>query len=109
MDNKRVMQWVIPLLYGVGVGIIVAWNAELWFPTHDAVAKYVSLLGIAALLVASLLKVRTGYNWPWEGPAEWAEPQRNTMKAAWRNLVLWLVIVLLLLAFFTLWQFPGFR
>ena len=62
-----------------------------------------------ALLVASLLKVRTGYNWPWEGPAEWAEPQRNTMKAAWRNLVLWLVIVLLLLAFFTLWQFPGFR
>jgi hypothetical protein len=109
MDNKRAMQWLIPLLYGAGIGIIVAWNAELWFPTYNAVSKYVSQLGIAALLVATLLKVRTGYNWPWEGSTEWAEPQRNTTKAAWRNLVLWLVIVLLLLAFFTLWQFPGFR
>ena len=109
MDNKRVIQWLIPLLYGVGLGILIAWSAEAWLPVRDAVSKYVSNVGIAALLIATLLKVRSGYNWPWEGSAEWAEPQRIGTKAVWRNLVLWLIIVLLLLAFFTLWQFPGFR
>ena len=109
MDNKRVIQWLIPLLYGVGVGILIAWGVEAWLPVRDAVSKYVSNVGIAALLIATLLKVRSGYNWPWEGPAEWAEPQRIRTKTVWRNLALWLIIVLLLLAFFTLWQFPGFR
>jgi hypothetical protein len=109
MDNKRAMQWLIPLLFGISVGILIAWGAEAWLPVRDAVSKYVSQFGIAVLLIATLLKVRTGYNWPWEGSAEWAEPQQISMKAVRRNLVLWLIIVVLLLAFFTLWQFPGFR
>jgi hypothetical protein len=109
MVNRRAIQWLIPLLYGVGLGITICWNVEIWLPDRDAVSKYVSLLGIAALLIATLLKSRTGYNWPWEGPAEWAEARETSMKAHLRNLVLWVVIVLLLLALFTLWQFPGFR
>jgi hypothetical protein len=109
MDNKRVIQWLIPLLYGVGVGIIIAWSVEIWLPATDAVSKYVSLFGIAALLIATLLKSRTGYNWPWEGPAEWGEARQTSMEAHLRNLGGWVIIVLLLLALFTLWQFPGFR
>lgn len=97
MDNGRVTQWLIPFLYGVAVGIMVAWNAEVWLPARDAISKYVSLFGIAALFIAILLKYRTGYNWPWEGPTEWAEAGRASRKAS-----LWLIIVLLLLALFTL-------
>jgi hypothetical protein len=109
MDNKRALRWLIPFLYGVSVGILIAWGAEAWLPVRDAVSKYVSQFGIAVLLIVTLLKVRTGYKWPWEGAAEWAEPQQIWTKAVWRNFVLWLILVLLLLAFFTLWQFPGFR
>jgi predicted membrane protein len=104
MDKKRVIQWVIPLLYGLAVGIIVAWTVEIWLPGQDAVAKYVSPFGIAAIFIAILLKLRTGYNWPWEGSTEWAEPQATSMKAHLRNFAIWVVIVLLVLAAFTMLQ-----
>jgi hypothetical protein len=105
MPNRRLIQWLIPLLYGISVGIFIAWGAEAWLPARDVVAKYVSVCGIASLLVAVFLKSRTGYNWPWEGQAEWAEPNPAATNTYIRNLVLWIVIVLLLLAMFTVWQF----
>jgi hypothetical protein len=108
MDNKRVVQWLIPLLYGVAIGIIMAWITEILIPGRDAASKYVSLLGILALLVATLVKSRTGYNWPWEGAAEWAEPGQTSIQFSWRKFALWTVVVLLLLTLFTYLQ-PGFR
>jgi Mn2+/Fe2+ NRAMP family transporter len=109
MSNRRIIQWLIPLLYGIAVGIFIAWGAEALLPARDVVAKYVSIFGTASLLVAVLLKSRTGYNWPWEGQAEWAEPNPAATNTYVRNLALWIVIVLLLLALFTLWQFAAYK
>jgi hypothetical protein len=106
--SKRVVQWLIPLLYGVAVGIIIAWITEILIPGRDAASKYVSLFGILALLVAMLVKSRTGYNWPWEAAAEWAEPGQISIQFSWRKFALWTLVVLLLLALFTYLQ-PGFR
>ena len=83
---------------------MIAWNAEIWLPARDAVSKYVSLVGIATLFIAIVVKYRTGYNWPWEGPTEWAEARQTSTKAYLRNFALWVIIVLMLLALFTLWQ-----
>jgi hypothetical protein len=107
-EHKRVVQWMIPLLYGIALGIIIAWIAEILIPSRDAVSKYVSLFAILALIVATLVKSRTGYNWLWETTAEWAEPGQTSIQAYWRNFALWAAIVLLLLALFTFLQ-PGFR
>jgi hypothetical protein len=109
MEKKRAIQWLVPALLGMSLGIIVAWIVEIWLPGPDAVAKYVSPFGIAACLTAILLKSRTGYNWPWEGSAEWAEAETTSVKFHLRNFAVWVVIVLVLLVLFTLWQFPGFR
>jgi small-conductance mechanosensitive channel len=109
MDKKRVIQWLIPALFGIAIGILVAWTVEIWLPGRDAAAKYVSQFGIAALLIAILIKSRTGYNWPWEGATEWADAKATPYKAQLRNFALWVVIVIMLLALFTLWQFPGVR
>ncbi len=109
MDRKRVIQWLIPALFGIAVGILVAWVVEIWLPGRDAAAKYVSQLGIAVLLIAILIKSRTGYNWPWEGATEWADAKATPSKAHFRNFALWVVIVIMLLALFTFWQFPGVR
>jgi hypothetical protein len=59
------------------------------------------------LEVAIVVKARTGYNWPWQSEAEWAEAR--PIRVYLRNFVLWVVVVLLLLAVFTLWQFPGLK
>ena len=109
MDRKRVIQWLIPALFGIAVGILVAWVVEIWLPGRDAAAKYVSQLGIAVLLIAILIKSQTGYNWPWEGATEWADAKATPYKAHLRNFALWVVIVIMLLALFTFWQFPGVR
>jgi hypothetical protein len=108
MDKRRLIQTLIPLLYGLFVGIFIGWGVELWVPGsgHAAAWRYLSLFGIAALLLATFLISRTGYTWPWEGRAEWAAPSSTT--AYLRNLVPWLVVVVLLLVVFIFWQ-PGFR
>jgi hypothetical protein len=104
MNMKRAIQWLIPLLYGISLGAGGAWIVELLLPGRDAAATYASPFAIAAILVAVFLKLKTGYNWPWEGLAEWSEPapMKGRTIALW--LVIWLVIVLLLLAVFTLRQ-----
>jgi hypothetical protein len=106
VDKRRLIGWLIPLLYGIAIGIFVAWAGENLVPGRGAVAKYVfELFGIAALLTAILLKSHTGYNWPWEGQAEWAEAEAIPAKRYLRNFALWAVIVVVLLALFTLLQF----
>jgi hypothetical protein len=78
-------------------------------PGRGAVSKYVfESLGITALLIAIFLKSHTGYNWPWEGQTEWAEAEAIPAKRYLRNFALWAVIVVVLLALFTLLQ-PRFN
>jgi uncharacterized membrane protein YfcA len=73
MNIRRLIQGLIPLLYGLFVGIFIGWSVELWLPGHAAIVwRYLSLFGIAVLLLAIFLILRTGYSWPWEGPAETA-------------------------------------
>jgi len=106
MTNSRLIQALIPLLYGLFVGIFIGWSVELWLPGHAAVVwRYLSLFGIAALLLAIFLILRTGYRWPWQGPAEAAAV---SLKTFLRNLVPWLVVVVLLLVVLVFFQ-PGFR
>jgi hypothetical protein len=106
MDKRRLIQGLIPLLYGLFVGIFIGWSVELWLPGHAAVAwRYLSLFGIAVLLLAIFLILRTGYSWPWEGPAE-AAP--TSSRGYLRNLLPWLLVVVLLLVVFIFFQ-PGFR
>jgi hypothetical protein len=101
MDKKRVIGWLIPALYGFAVGILVAWIAQNVGPGRDAVFE---LFGIMALLIATYLKLRTGYNWPWEGQTEWAEPQAIPAKTYLRHFGLWVAIVVVLLVLLTLLQ-----
>lgn len=101
MDKKRVIGWLVPALYGFAVGIFVAWIVENVGAGRDAVFE---LFGIIALLTASYLKLRTGYNWPWEGQTEWAEAQAIPAKTYLRNFGLWVAIVVVLLVLFTLLQ-----
>jgi hypothetical protein len=101
MISKRYVQWFVPTSLGLFVGMLVA-SITPKLPSIASTSAF--LLGIAALEVALIVKARTGYNWPWEGEAEWTEA-RST-KAYLRNLALWLIVVVLLLALFTLWQFP---
>lgn len=64
MNNRRLIQGLIPLLYGLFVGIFIGWSVELWLPGHAAVVwRYLSLFGIAVLLLAIFLILRTGYSW----------------------------------------------
>jgi hypothetical protein len=106
MNNSRLIQGLIPLLYGLFVGIFIGWSVELWLPGHAAtVWRYLSLFGIAALLLTVFLILRTGYSWPWESPAETAAV---SPKAYLRNLLPWLVVVMLLLVVLIFFQ-PGFR
>lgn len=109
MDNRRVIQFTIPLLSGIAIGILVAWGVEALLPARDAVSKFGTLLAVGAIFAAMLLKMRTGYNWPWEGSTEWDQARPILTKVYLRYFVGWIVVVLLLLVFFTLWQFPGFR
>jgi hypothetical protein len=83
-------------LAGIGLSLAIAWMVEGIFG-RGVISNY---LGPAALVAifASLL-VRFAGN---------TGARQTSMKAFLRNLVLWAVVVLLLLALFTLWQ-PGFR
>jgi len=90
MDAQRAMQRLIPVLYGIGVGILAASITELLLPGRDAAAKYVGPVGIAALLVSAIFNGISG-----------DAAQRRTFL---RRLVPWIVIVLALLGFFTLLQ-----
>jgi hypothetical protein len=38
MDKRRLIQWLIPLLYGVGVSVVVVRMLELLLRGRDAVA-----------------------------------------------------------------------
>jgi hypothetical protein len=78
--NKRLMQWLIPLLHGIGLGIIIAWIVEIWVPGRGVVGTYVAPFGIMTFLAAVLLKARVGYHWPWEGSAEWDEAGEESTK-----------------------------
>ena len=111
MDKRRLIQWLIPFLYGVGVAMVVAWILELWLPGRDTAAKYASPFGIVALGAALLIKIRSGYNWPWEGSAEWSSSQEGWTKSFLSKFTLWGLVVLLLLALFTFLQptGPGMR
>jgi hypothetical protein len=103
--NKRLMQWLIPLLFGFGAGITIAWTVEIWVPGRGVVGTYVAPFGIMALLATALLKSRVGYHWPWEGSAEWDEAGEGSTKINLRGFfVFWVFAVLLLLALFTLFQ-----
>jgi hypothetical protein len=107
MNNGRMIQAVIPLLYGLFIGIFIGWGVEMWVPSpgHAAAWRYLWLFGIAALLLASFLMSRTGYTWPWEGQAERAPV---SSKAYLRSLAPWLVVVVLLFVVLAFFQ-PGFR
>jgi hypothetical protein len=104
MMSRRYVQWFVPASLGLFVGMLVA-SITPKLPSIASMAAF--LFGIAVLEVAIIVKARTGYHWPWEGETEWA--QARSTKAYLRNFVLWLVVVLLLLALFTLWQFPGLK
>lgn len=104
MMSRRYVQWFIPASLGLFVGMLVA-SITPKLPSIASVSAF--LFGIAVLEVGIIVKARTGYNWPWEGEAEWTETQ--PIRAYLRNFVLWLIVVLLLLALFTLWQFPGLK
>jgi hypothetical protein len=109
VDKRRLIGWLIPVLFGIAIGIFVAWAGENLVPGRGAVSKYVfELFGITALLTAIFLKSHTGYNWPWEGQTEWAEAEAIPAKHYLRNFALWAVIVVVLLALFTLLQ-PRFN
>ncbi len=110
MDKRRLIQWLIPLLYGVGVAIIVVRMLQLLLPGRDAVT-YAFFFGIAALGAAMIIKIRSGYNWPWESPAEWSSPQDGRRESFLRNFTLWGVVVLILFALLTFLQptGPGMR
>jgi len=101
MDKKRVIGWLIPVLYGFAIGIFVAWVVGNVGPGRDSVFES---FGIMALLSATYLKLRTGYNWPWEGQTEWAQAQVIPAKTFLRNFWLWSAIVVALLVLFTLLQ-----
>jgi hypothetical protein len=109
VENRCVIQFAIPLLYGIALGTMLAIGLQYSLPVRDAVKEFGFLIVIPALLAAIALKKRTGYNWPWEGTAEWAESRPIPMTAWGRHFAAWIVIVLLLLGGFTLWQFPGFH
>ena len=104
MMSRRYVQWFVPASLGLCVGMLVA-SITPKLPSIASMAAF--LFGIAVLEVAIIVKARTGYHWPWEGETEWA--QARSAKGYLRNFVLWLVVVLLLLALFTLWQFPGLK
>jgi hypothetical protein len=108
--KRRLIQWLIPLLYGVGVSVVVVRMLELLLRGRDAVA-YAFFFGIGALGTALIIKIRRGYNWPWESPAELSSPQERRSKSSLRDFTLWGVVVLVLFALFTFLQptGPGLR
>jgi len=52
---------LIPFLFGVAVGIIFAWNAEIWITGRGAVSTYVAPFGLAAFFAALFLRSRGGH------------------------------------------------
>jgi hypothetical protein len=105
MDKKRLIGWLIPTLFGFAVGILFAWMAENVGHARNAAFE---IFGPTAVLIAVFLKLRTGYNWPWEGETEWGEAQAISTKGHLRNFGLWCAIVIVLLVLFTLFQLgPG--
>jgi hypothetical protein len=40
------------------MGIIISWNAEIWFGTFGVVSTYIAPFGIAAMLIAFVLRYR---------------------------------------------------
>ena len=105
--NRRVIQWLVPFLYGLGLGIFIAWTVGIWLPFRGGVA-YLSFFAVALVLLATFIRVYTGYRWPWEGPGEWSDTPEIATRQFVRNFVVWIVVVIVLLVIFTLRQ-PGFR
>jgi hypothetical protein len=66
MAYGGLMQWLIPFLFGIAIGMIFVWNVEVWVTGRGVVSNYLAPFGIGALLAAVLPKKRTGYNWPWQ-------------------------------------------
>jgi hypothetical protein len=63
VGNKRLMQWLIPLLSGIAIGTTIAWTVEALVLGRGVVGTYLAPFGIVALLAAVLLKSRVGYYW----------------------------------------------
>ena len=57
MDKEKFGRWLIPFLFGLGIGFGVAW----WLPT-----RLLLLVAPIVLIVMIALKYLLGYAWPWE-------------------------------------------
>ena len=58
MGRKALKSRLIPFLEGLGMGIIISWNAEIWFGTIGVVSTYIAPFGITAMLIAFILRYR---------------------------------------------------
>jgi hypothetical protein len=58
MGSKTLKSRLIPFLEGLGMGIIISWNAEIWFGAFGVVSTYIAPFGIAAMLIAFILRYR---------------------------------------------------
>ena len=58
MGSKSLKSRLIPFLEGLGMGIIISWNAEIWFSAFGVVSTYIAPFGIAAMLIAFILRYR---------------------------------------------------
>jgi hypothetical protein len=77
-------------LAGVGLGLAIAWMVEALLVGRGVVSIYLGPVAVLAVFASLLVR------------------NINLDKASLRNLVLWVVVVVALLALFTLLQ-PGFR
>ena len=59
MGRKALKSRLIPFLEGLGMGIIISWNAEIWFGAFGVVSTYIAPFGIMAMLIALILRYRT--------------------------------------------------
>jgi hypothetical protein len=57
MAKQHLGQWLIPFLFGLGIGLGIAW----WLPNQFSL-----LIAPIVLLVMLLLKYLLEYSWPWE-------------------------------------------
>jgi hypothetical protein len=57
MDKERFAQWLIPFLYGLGIGFGIAWLVP---------KQLLLLVAPIILLIMIALKYLLKYAWPWE-------------------------------------------
>jgi hypothetical protein len=59
MDWRRLRQWSIPFLGGVGCGVILCWNVEILTFGRGPISTYVAPLGLGAIFLSAVLRMRT--------------------------------------------------